>query len=82
MLTYPNDRVGIFGMCEDGKRYEVLSRNIPDFELAKGEFFVIVDEEQESWTEICRHSGIFKIIGKKTHYNGEIFDVWKIVGIS
>ena len=65
MLTYPNDRVGIFGMCEDGERYEVLSRNIPDFELAKGEFFVIVDEEQKSWTEICRHSRIFKIFGKK-----------------
>ena len=82
MLTYPNDRVGIVGMCEDGERYDVLSRNIPDFELDKGEFFVPVDEEQESWTEICRHSGIFKIIGKNTHYNGEIFEVWKIVGIS
>ena len=81
-MTYPNDWVGIFRICEDRERHDVLSRNISDFELVQGKFFAPVDEEQESRTEICRNSKIFKIISKKTHYNGEMFEVWKIVGIS
>lgn len=70
MAKYPNDRIGIFGICEDGERYDVLSRNIPDFELVKDKFFVPVDEEQESRTELCRNSGIFKIISKDNEYHG------------
>jgi len=82
MSTYPNDRIAVFGMCEDGERWDVLSVNIPDFELGKGKFFVPIDGDQESWIEVCRNSGIFKIIGEKFDYNGGIIEVWKIAGRS
>src|SRR6185295_8448849 len=49
--TYPNGRLAVYGMCDNGERWDVLSVNLPALALEDGEFFVPADDGKR-WVKV------------------------------
>ena len=78
--NYPNGRIAVYGMCDDGERWDVLSVNLTEVELGPGDFLVPVDGDPDSWVEACRRSGAFVDTGGRIAGMG--LEVWRLAAIT
>ena len=79
MKAYDNGRTAItLTGAHDGSAIGILTVNLPEEKLEKGEFFVKTWSENEGISNDCLNSGLFIDTGKRVSTGFVEAQVWKL----